>query len=166
MKLLQALGLDYKILIAQFVNFGILVFVLWKFGYGPMMKFLDERRNKIEKGVEDAKLATEKLIQMEEHEKEVMINAKKEAIAFVEEAKQRGEESRKKIVEKAKEEVGQIINQEKQKIQSDKADALKEIKREIGDLVMSAVSKILEEKLDEKKDKELITKIVSGLNNK
>jgi len=58
MKLLQALGLDIRILSAQLINFAVLLFVLWRFGYKPILKFLDDRKDQIEKGVDDAKKAT------------------------------------------------------------------------------------------------------------
>lgn len=58
MELLNALGIDWKILLAQFVNFAVLVFVLWKFAYKPIFKFLEDRKNKIEEGIKNAEQAT------------------------------------------------------------------------------------------------------------
>jgi len=163
MKLLQALGLDIRILIAQLINFAVLLFVLWRFGYKPVLKFLDDRKDKIEQGVVDAKKAGEKLSAISAKEEEVMKKAKKEALNILAEAKKQGEENRKKIVTKAREEVGQIINEEKRKIQVEKSDTLKEIKRDIGGLVTQAVSKILGEKMDSAKDRNMIEKTVKGL---
>jgi F-type H+-transporting ATPase subunit b len=163
MELFQALGLNVKILTAELVNFAVLLFVLWKFGYGPILKFLDERKNKIEQGVLDAKKAGEKLEEIAAKEKEVMKNAKKEAMVIFEKAKEEGEKNKEKIVVRAKEEIGQIINEEKAKMQSEKAQTLKEIKSEISDLVVRSVEKIIEEKFDQKKDDELIKKIVKNL---
>lgn len=163
MKLFEALGLNITILIAQLVNFAILVFVLWKFGYKPMFKFLNERKEKIEQGVLDAQKAGAKLEEISAKEKEVMKNAKKEAMLILEKAKEEGEKNKEKIVVRAKEEIGQIINEEKAKMQLEKAQTLKEIKSEISDLVVRSVEKIIEEKFDQKKDDELIKKIVKNL---
>jgi len=163
MKLLQALGLDIRILIAQLINFAVLLLVLWKFGYKPILKFLDDRKDKIEQGVADAKKAGEKLSAIADKEQEAMKKAKKEALNILAEAKKQGEENRKEIVAKAREEVGQIINDEKQKIQMEKSNILKEIKRDIGDLVTQAVAKILGTKMDSAKDKEMIEKVVKNI---
>ncbi|MFH1523098.1 MAG: F0F1 ATP synthase subunit B [Patescibacteria group bacterium] len=160
MGLIEALGLDINILIAQLVNFAILVVVLWKFGYKPILKFLDERKNKIEKGVKDAEKAAGRLIEIADKEKDIITKAKKEALIILDQAKQQGEENGKKMIAKAKEEIGQIINQEKQKIQIEKAKTLKDIKTEIGDLVARTVAKVLDKKLDKKEDNELIKKIL------
>ncbi len=54
MKLITALGLDYRILLAQFFNFAILLFVLWRFAYKPVFNILEERRAKIAKGISDS----------------------------------------------------------------------------------------------------------------
>ncbi len=162
-KLILALGLDVRILIAQFVSFGILLFVLYKMGYKPMLKFLDERSKKIEKGVKDAEEAHKKIIELAEVEKETIKEAKKQALVIIEEARDKGETRRAEIIKKAKEEIGQIINVEKEKMRFEKAETLKQAKKEVASLVVAGLEKILEEKIDNKKDKELIKKIVKGL---
>ena len=163
MALFEALGLNVQVLIAQLINFAVLLFVLWKFGYKPMAKFLEDRSSKIEKGIEDAELANKKLIDLEEKEKEVLRNAKKEAIIILEKARAQGEENKKKTVEKARNEIGVLINKEKENIQLEKAESLKEIKKEVSVLVVEAVEKIMDEKLSSKKDKELIEKAIKGI---
>lgn len=163
MELIKALGLDGKILLAQFINFAVLFFVLYKFAYKPMLGFLDDRSKKIEKGITDAEAAKEKLVQIEKKEKDTIANAKKEALAIIEEAKKVGDEKREAIIKKAKNEIGVVINAEKEKMRLEKAETLKEIKREVGELVVSAVEKVLEEKIDSDKDKKLVEKIVKNL---
>jgi F-type H+-transporting ATPase subunit b len=166
MKLLTAFGLDYKILIAQLVNFGILFFVLWKFGYKPMFKLLDDRKKKIETGLEHAAQAEIKLKEISEEEKKVLTEAKKEAAKIIDEARGMAEESRKKNIEKTKEEIGQLINQEKENMRQEKAEILKSINKEVADLVMVAVEKVLAEKMDGKKDEELIEKAIKEVEKK
>ena len=163
MKLFAAFGLDWKILIAQLINFAILVFVLYKFGYKPFFKFLEDRTSKIEAGIENADKASKKLAEITEKEIEVLKTAKKEALKIIETARLESEENKKKAVEKAKEEIGQIINKEKQSMQQEKAEVLRDIKNEVSSLVISAVEKVLAEKMDSKKDKEMIEKVIADL---
>ena len=163
MELIKALGLDIKILIAQLVNFSVLLFVLWKFGYKPMLKFLDDRKDKIEKGITDAEKAQKKLIEIEEKEKEAMKNAKKEALAIIEKAKASANEKRDDILKNAKKEIGKVIDAEKVKMQVEKAETLKEIKQESASFVIDVVEKVLEEKIGDSKDKELVKKIIKKL---
>ncbi|HTW96503.1 MAG TPA: F0F1 ATP synthase subunit B [Candidatus Methylomirabilis sp.] len=163
MKIFSAFGLDIKILIAQLINFAILLFILWKFAYKPMFKILDDRKKKIETGIENAVKAEEKLKEIGEEEKKVMIQAKKEAAKILDEAKVMAEESRKKNIEKTKEEIGQLINQEKENMRLEKAEILKSINREVADLVVATVEKVIAEKMTGAKDEELIKKAIGKL---
>lgn len=163
MELFNVLGIDLKILIAQFVNFAIFFFVLYKFAYKPILKFLDERKNKIEKGITDAELAQKKLLEIEENEKQIIENAKIEAKniskEIIEKAENFGEQKKKQIVEKTKEEVKKLIDQEKASIELHKIQTIKEIKKEVSDLVIDSLEKILEKK----SDKEEITKAIKNI---
>ncbi|MDD5527483.1 MAG: F0F1 ATP synthase subunit B [Patescibacteria group bacterium] len=163
MKIFEAFGLDWRILIAQLINFAILFFILWKFAYKPMFKILDERKKKIETGLNYAARAEEKLKEIGEEEKKTMVAAKKEAAKFMEEAKKEAEESRKKQIEKTKEEIGQLINQEKENMRLEKAEVLASINREVAELVALTVEKVIEEKMSGQKDEELIKKAISKL---
>jgi len=79
MELIKALGLDLKILLAQFVNFSIFAFVLYKFGFKPMLKFLDERKDKIEAGLKSSEAAKKKLEELNKKEIDIITKANKEA---------------------------------------------------------------------------------------
>jgi F-type H+-transporting ATPase subunit b len=163
MGLLKVLGLDWKILIAQFVNFAVLLFVLYRFAYKPMFKFLDDRKNKIEAGIENFVLAEKRLAEIAEEEKTILKKAKAEAFLILENAKKEGAENKKLIIDKAREEVGAIINKEKESIRLEKAEVLKEMRSEVAGLVVATVEKVIEEKMSGAKDEELIKKILAKL---
>jgi len=162
-KLIEALGLDIKILISQLINFTILMFILYKFAYKPMLKMLDDRNKTIEKGIANAEHAKDKLIEIQQQEKNVMKKAKKEALEIVEAAKKSGDEKRDEIIKRAKLEIGEIINQEKEKMQTEKAETLKEIKRDVAELITISLEKVLAEGMDAKRDGALIKKTVKSL---
>ncbi len=163
MELLEALGINLKILFAQLFNFAILFFVLWRFAYKPIMKVLRERREKVAQGVKDAEKAGNKLEEAKDKEKAVISEAKKEAINIIDEAKERAEKKKQVILDRAKEEVGEVINAEKKKIQQEKADTLKSIKADISDLVVLAVEKVMQKKLDSKEDQVIIKETIKEL---
>ena len=64
-ELLTKLGIDLKLLVAQIVNFLILLLVLYKFAYGPIVAMLEKRQKKIEKGLKEAEEAHKKLEESE-----------------------------------------------------------------------------------------------------
>ncbi|MFP4514771.1 MAG: F0F1 ATP synthase subunit B [Parcubacteria group bacterium] len=163
MELLEALGINLKILFAQLVNFAVLLFVLWRFAYKPILNVLKERREKVSQGIQDAKAAELKLNEAKDKEKAVIIEAKKEAQNIIDEATERAEKKKQAILDKAKEEVGQVINAEKKKIQQEKADTLKSIKADISSLVVLAVERVMKEKVDSATDKKIIKEAIKDL---
>lgn len=145
--LISTFHIDIKLLIAQIVNFAVVFGVLYFFALKPLLKTMQDRTKKIEKGLDDAKKIEEKLARAEDEFSKEIVRAKKEANLILQKAEARAEEKRKEMIAKTKEEVGQIINNEKAKMQLEKADTLQEIKKEIADLVVLSIEKVLDKKL-------------------
>jgi F-type H+-transporting ATPase subunit b len=162
MELIQALGVDWKILLAQFVNFAILIFVLWKFAYKPIFKFLEERRQKIEDGIKNAEKVAQRLVEISEEERELIIGAKKESLNLINEAKENAEKRGSEMIKKAQEEASMVIVKEREKFNQEKIEMFKEMKNSLSELVVLAVEKVIEEKMSGEKDEEIIKK---ALNN-
>lgn len=157
-ELLTKLGIDWKLLIAQVVNFLVLLFVLWKFAYGPVLGMLDKRQKKIEKGLADAEEAGKSLEESAEKQKKIIQKAREEAKDIVEKAREQAEKSKSEIAAESKVQAEKIIANAKVEIEQEKNKMITEVKSEIGSLVMAATEKIIDEKMDEKKDKEIIGK--------
>ena len=75
-ELVKTFHIDAGLLLAQLVNFLIVLVVLYKFAYKPILKTLNDRTGKIEKGLKDAEDAQIKLAEMEKKEKEILTKAK------------------------------------------------------------------------------------------
>jgi len=157
-ELIKTFHIDVKLIIAQAVNFGIVLFVLWKFAYKPVLKTLNDRSSKIEKGIKDAENAGKKLAETEEKEKEVLGNARKEAQIIMTKAEDSAKKNKEELENMAKEQAEKIIATAKTQIEEENQKMIKEVKAEIGELVVFATEKIIGEKLDKNKDKELINK--------
>lgn len=158
--LIDTFHIDWKLLLAQIINFAIVFAILYFLAIKPLVKVMQERSKKIEKSVNDAKEIEEKLIISENEYAQKMAEAKKEANLIIEKAALHAEEKRQDLLKKAKEEIGQIINEEKEKMQLEKAKTLREIKSEVSDLIIASIEKILEKKFDNKENREMIIKIV------
>lgn len=160
MKLFEALGLNWKILFAQLVNFAILIWVLHKFGYVPLIKFLEDRKKKIEKGIKNAELSKETLAQAGEKEKEIILKAKKEAQKIISSGEEIAKKNKEEIIKKAEEDAARIAQLAAEKNEQEKHKIIAEAKSEIANLVVLATEKIIHEKMDSEKDKELINQII------
>jgi F-type H+-transporting ATPase subunit b len=160
-ELLSKLGIDWKLLIAQIVNFLVLLFILWKFAYGPVLAMLEKRQKKIEKGLADADEAHKKLEESADMQKEILKRARTEAKDIVEKAREQAEKAKSEIAVEAKLQSEKIIAGAKSEIEQEKQKTISEIKSEIGSLVTMAAEKIIDEKLDAGKNKELIESVIN-----
>lgn len=161
MEMLQAFGIDYRLLIANFVNFGLLLLILYKIGYKPIMKFINERTTTIEAGVKNAERATTALAEAEASQASLLAKARQEAQQLLTEAQQRAEQQGAMIVERSKTEAHKVIDQAKLDIRQQHDQMMREAKQELSAVVVLATEKILRAKLSTAADEELLKKVLS-----
>ncbi|MBP6975857.1 MAG: F0F1 ATP synthase subunit B [Candidatus Moranbacteria bacterium] len=156
MEALANLGIDWKLLLAQVVNFAVVLLVLKRFAYQPMLKLLDERTAKIEKGLVDAEGAARKLGEMEMKEKAVLTDARTEAKRILAETDEAAAKRDAVKMVETEARVKKLLEESENKIVEDRKKMLEEAKRELASTVLLAVEKVLREKMDGAKEKELI----------
>lgn len=162
MEALANLGIDWKLLLAQAVNFLVLLFVLRRFAYRPMLQFLDERSGRIEQGLKDAETAKTKLSEMEARNREALSSARKEAMGIVEAAELSAKKHEAERSAETEEKIKRLFEDGLVKIDEEKNKALSEVRRDIADVVAFSVEKVLKEKIDSAKDKELVENVVES----
>ena len=163
MEILELFGVDWKLLIAQLVNFIVVVLVLWFFALKPLTKTMEKRNDEISKGLADAKSAQERLNQVERDAKDKLNKTKNEAMVILEEAKKQAEKSKQENVTKTKEEVAKLITKAKEQINSEKDAMISQAKTELADTVSLALEKILSSQLSKELDKKYIDKVLKDL---
>ena len=148
--LIDTFHIDWKLIIAQMVNFAIVIIVLYKFAIKPLGKLMDERSSKIATGLTDAKKHKEMLSQTEEEYKKVIAEARKESQILISEAKKDAERVREELIVKASLDSQKLIENGRIELEAEKAKMLGEAKKELADLVVSSAEKILGDVMDEK----------------
>jgi F-type H+-transporting ATPase subunit b len=161
-ELISTFHIDWKLIIAQLVNFAIVLFVLKRFAYAPMLKLMNDRSDKIEKGILDAENAGAKLTEIVEKEKAVLVEARKQAQEIVSKAEVVAVKNKEEIVVEAKAQAEKILADSAKKIEQEKNQMLAEVKGQIAELVISATSKIVDMNIDGEKDKDLINKVLQN----
>lgn len=156
MELLDKLGIDWRLLIAQLVNFLILVLILYKFLYKPLLKMLEGRKEKIEKGLRDAEQLGVELEKTKELQAAEIQKAKQEARVIVEEAEKRAEAAGAETKAKTKAEVEKLITVAKNQMIEEKAKMMIEIKKETAELVIAVAEKVVGKSIDTKTQQKLI----------
>lgn len=158
------LGLNWKLFLAQAVNFGIVVFVLWKWVLGPVGKGLEERRERIAKSLKDAEEVETRLREAEAQYESRITEARKEAGRMMEETKLVSEKLKAEIIESGKTEAAKLTEHGRKAIEAEKEEALREIREAAAELVAVATEKVIREKLDEARDRKLIEEALTSLN--
>lgn len=145
-QLLTTFGINWQLLIAQAVNFGLLLLILWYFLYRPVLRILDERRKKIAEGVRTAALADQKLEDAKTEGQGIVGQAAREAEGLVAAARTRAEARGEEIAKAAEARAQATLKDAAERAEEAKRQALKESEREIARAAMLAAEKILREK--------------------
>lgn len=154
-------GLNWKLFLAQLVNFAIVLFVLWRFVFKPVVAGMEARTKKIEDSLNTADKVNKEKAEFEEWKAKEMVNARHQATEIISEAKKTATTTKDQILEQAKVEQQQILDQSKQELEKQKQQTLKEAQSAIADLVVQSTEKLLRAKLDSKADAKLIQTVLN-----
>ena len=139
---------DLGLLFWMLVSFGIVFFILAKFGFPIIVKMVDERKAFIDKSLEAAKVANERLAGIQEESERILKHTRDEEIRILKEAR----EAQSKIIGEAKEqavvEAEKLITEAKAAIQKEKNIAILDIHNRIAELSINIAEKILRKNLD------------------
>ena len=154
--LLGALGIDGRLFVTQLVAFLVLLFILKKWVFPPIIRAIDKRQESIDATVREAAEARQALEKAESKADDVLAEARKEAEAVLARTQ---EESQRAIADaeaKAKERAEQIVTDARTQLDADVKKARAAIKKDAVQLVAVATEQVLAEKVDDAKDKALI----------
>ena len=159
--IISTFHIDWKTIIAQMINFGVVFAVLYYFALKPLSKIMNERTKKIEQGIEDAK---ENRILIEKSKKEYeesLEKAKKDANVLFQEMKKETAEKRTQMLEEAKKEVSVMIENGKKTLESEKIQMVSEAKKEVADLVIKITEKIIGEQTNSSYEEKVLKEIAN-----
>lgn len=158
MELFAKLGIDWRLLVAQLVNFAILMTVLVFLLFKPIMAALEKRRAKISESLENADKISDELKRTTAETERLLVAARGEAQRIVTEAQKQSETIKTVAVDKTKAEVASVVAAGKAQLVADRDAMLVEVRAAAADLVAQATEKVIGEKLTHAKDKALVEK--------
>lgn len=144
-ELFAAFGIDWKLLIAQSVNFLIVFGGLTFFLYRPLMRVLEAREEKIAQGVRDAEEAGVLREKIESEKTTIISSAHAEASQVVERAQEEGKKERSDIVKQAQDRAEHIVKDATAQGEEVKKSLLRESEKEIVKTAVLATEKLLRE---------------------
>jgi F-type H+-transporting ATPase subunit b len=150
------LGIDGWQLFWQMVAFGILVFLLWKFLYKSILSMLDERRERIAQGMQDARKATEYAETARQEMEQQRTEARKEGQAILAQANEMSEKLRQEILDQARDDSRKMMEKAKGEIEADRARSMAELEKQVAGLAVAVSQSVLQETIDEETHRRLI----------
>lgn len=156
------LGLNAKLFVAQLVNFGIVVLVMWKWVYTPLVRMMDARTKEISDGLERAKEAERQLSEANAYKERLIREANAEVHGLLEEARRGAETIRKEKLDQTKREIEKLAAEAKERLATEREAAFDALQRDIAHLVGAAVAKI-GTRMDEKTQRSLVEKALEDL---
>ncbi|MBK5215482.1 MAG: F0F1 ATP synthase subunit B [Candidatus Pacebacteria bacterium] len=156
---IETFHIDWKIIIAQVINFAIVLFVLQYLALKPLKKLMAERTERINGGLEDATKNAEILKNTKNEYDTILSNARIEANTIFQEGKKEAESKKAEMMENAKNEVDNMILNGKKVLESEKAKIIEDAKKEIVSLVVLATEKLLESHPNDKSEDKSINQL-------
>lgn len=135
-------GVTWPLLISQVVLFVIVAVALKKFAYGPVLKVLEERRNKIADGLAAAEKSKAELANAQAKAQELLTQASNQANKIIEEARQAAAKVTETETQKAVAAAQDIVNKARQASEAELVRMKAELRREVGRLVASTAAKV------------------------
>jgi F-type H+-transporting ATPase subunit b len=160
---MEALGLNGASIAWHTVNFLLLLFVLQRFLYKPVLGMLDERQRKIRESVEAAELMRQETAKADLERAEALREARRQAEEIVTRAMQEADRLRADAREQAQEEAQRIITRAEQEAQAERQQAMLELRRQVADLAVLAASRVISRNLDDQTNRALVEQFLSEM---
>lgn len=152
------LGIEPMQLIVQVINFTILVIVLTKFLYKPILKMLDERKKKIEEGLTLAKDMAVKEEELQKEKEKVLEKAKKDGDKIIEEYKVQAKKIEAEIINLANEEAKRLKEKAILNLEEEKIKMWSDLRKQLLILALEMSQKVIGDILNDKNQKMILEK--------
>ncbi len=159
--LIEAFDVNLVGLIFQVINFLLLLYLLNRFLFKPLLARMDERGEKIAKGLEDAETAARDR-ELARAEREAAVSeARREAADMLARANKIAEDTRKDILEQARSEAEKVTARAREEIVAEKDRAMAEIRGQVADLALAAAGKLVRREMDGPTQRRLVEEFLA-----
>ena len=156
---------DSGLLFWMFLSFGIVAFIIVKFGFPVIIKMVEDRKAFIDESLLSAQKAYDDLAKVKDESLLILDNARKEHVKILNEASQSKEMLIKDAKEKASLEAAKLIEDARKQILIEKDDAIRDIRRQVAELSVDIAEKVLRGQLDKKTEQmDMINRLLDEIN--
>ncbi|MDA8344342.1 MAG: F0F1 ATP synthase subunit B [Thermaerobacter sp.] len=155
------LGLNVGTFIAEVVSFLLFLWLMSKFAFPPIEKILNDRRERIEGAIGEARRDREEAARLKEQFEAQIESARQEAQALIERAQRTADLQAQETIQSARQEAERLVAMAREEIDGEKREALREIRREVADLSLAIAGRVLQEELDGARQRKLVDEFLS-----
>ncbi len=153
-------------LLVQFINFFLLVAILAKFAYKPLLKVMQDRQERIAQDLEGAQEARLQAQELEKSYKEQLANARVEAQKIIEKAMKQADEEGKAQLEEVRAQIAKEKAQAKEEIIMERERAMRQMRKEVVSLSVALAGKVVEKNMDSDANARLVNDAIEKLDSK
>jgi len=159
--MLDALGVNPLSILIHAVNFLILLFLLQRFLFKPVLKMLDDRATTIRDSVEAAERMRQETARADQERNEALREARRQAEEIVARANQEAERLRAEARTTAQEEAQRIITRAEQEANAERQATMQELRAQVADLAISAAERVIHRNLDHQAQRVLVEEFLA-----
>ncbi len=155
--------LEYGQIVAQIIGFLIVLWIMKRFAWKPLLRVLDERKERIQSELSEAEKRRLDMEELEKQYQDKLRNIDAEARARLQEAVKSAQKMASEIKEEARDEVKGMLGRARDEIERDRAQALVELRNDVVNMALKASEKVLRESMDEVRHKKIVADFLSDL---
>jgi F-type H+-transporting ATPase subunit b len=145
------------------LTFGLSVFVLWKYAFGPLQRAIDERRSRIQESLDTAEQTRAEARALLEEYRATLSEVRGEAEAIVERARLAGDAAKAEMVDEARRQSERIVEKAQEQVERDTRSALRALRAEVAELTALATEKVTMRSLTGADHQRLIDDVLSEI---
>jgi F-type H+-transporting ATPase subunit b len=143
------LNTEWGLMVWTLITFGIAVFILWKYAFGPLQKIIDERRDGIQESMDVAEQTRAEALRLLDEYKETLARVRADAEEILERSRTTGEHAKAEIMAEARAQSERVLEKAHEQIERDTRAALRELKGQIAELTALATEKVTTRSLND-----------------
>lgn len=158
---MEKLGIDVNWFISQLINFAILLLVLQRFLYKPMLDMLEKRKERIRESMDYAERVKKEAERAEVDYQQKIDESRREAQAIISQATQQAERAREDVLAKAREEARELKNKALTDVEYERKRVMADLRDEVADLAILAAGRVLGKELDAQTHRKVVADFLS-----
>ncbi len=157
---------DFGVLLLTVCNFLLLVFLLKKFAWGPVIGALEKRENQIESDKQTAAAARQSAEELKKELDERLAQISNEATQKMAAAVKAGEAQKEQLLAQAKEQTERMLQQAKDQLEAEKNKALADVRGEIAQLSLLAAARVMERQVTDDTADQIVAQVLEEVKRK